>query len=501
MNTYQKIHMKNFILILTLIPFLAYSQTKKPNNNLSKNPKTNSNLKSSNSNQLIGNQFEYDAVGNVTKDLTQGISLITYQHISAATNSYYLPKEIFFVDGRKIVTNYDGGGTKLWTRYFDKNGVQTLEYMYVMQFTFVKVGNGESKLHEINIGDGARLVKEGNEFKKEFDIKDHTGTPRVTFKANNNNQLEVVQKQDFDPFGNLLEGIDQKNTTDTLRRKYFFNGKEYLVTVGLKMYDYGKRQYNPRLGRFYQVDPMAEKMPYISPYAFSFNNPLRYRDYDGQIPYPITIRSFATQPTFGGGFHGDNRGFSTSSNVTARVTQNIAYDTDKNYLKTSTWSDISSHPLLGEARATPRGGINSYSKTSLTSGVNRSDFSTSYAGANPLTPVGSPNINVESIFSITANSNKNTLSVRGVLSGDNFPSTEAFIKDPSGNSVFLGTGNAVGNPFTSLRGENNNRPISDFNVIIQLDKKGNFSGVSYDGTKYSVSDWNKKFEQSNTNNR
>ena len=75
--------------------------------------------------------------------------------------------------------------------------------------------------------------------------------------------------------------------------------------------------------------------------AYSFNNPLRYIDYDGQIPYPITIRSFAPTPTFGGGFHGDNRNFSTNSNASARVTQNIAYDTERNYLKTSTWSDAS----------------------------------------------------------------------------------------------------------------------------------------------------------------
>lgn len=503
--------MKKLLLLLLTIPNLLFGQVKSstktkvvtPNKTTTK-PATlqqNSRFATTNgtSNQLTGNQFEHDVSGNITKDLTQGISNIVYDTYLSK------PKEITFIVGRKLNIYYDGAGTKLKT-VLTKNNALIVQYEYVGNLTYIKKqGDTQSKLLEINLPEiGGRAIPDPNDptkFTYEFDIQDHTGSPRVTFRANSSNQLEIVRSQDYDPFGVVLEGIDYKAPSDTLHRKYFFNGKEYMITLGLKMYDYGARQYNPRLGRFYQVDPKASMMPSWSPYAFSFNNPLRYIDHDGQIPYPITVRSFATTPTFGGGFHGDNRGFSTSSSVTARVTQNIAYDTDKNYLKTSTWSDISSHPLLGEARATPSGGIDSYSKTNLASGVNRSDFSTSYAGANPLTPEGSPNINVESIFSITANSNKNTLSVRGVLSGDNFPSTEAFIKDPSGKSVFLGTGNAEGNPFTSLRGENNNRPISDFNVTIQLDKKGNFSGVSYDGTKYSVSDWNKKFEQSNTSNR
>ncbi len=105
----------------------------------------------------------------------------------------------------------------------------------------------------------------------------------------------------------------------------------------LNVYPFKYRTYDPAIGRFWSTDPLAEKMPSWSPYSFCFNNPLIFVDPDGRIPYPITIRAFAPFKTFGGGFHGDgaNRGFTTSSNATARVHQKINFDTDKTSITTS----------------------------------------------------------------------------------------------------------------------------------------------------------------------
>jgi RHS repeat-associated protein len=62
---------------------------------------------------------------------------------------------------------------------------------------------------------------------------------------------------------------------------YKYNGKELDQMHGLNLYDYSARYYEPAIGRFTTVDPLAEKYYSISPYAYCNNNPLKFIDPTG----------------------------------------------------------------------------------------------------------------------------------------------------------------------------------------------------------------------------
>ena len=89
---------------------------------------------------------------------------------------------------------------------------------------------------------------------------------------------EVVQHIEYVPFGEVF--VEERN--NIWNTPYLFNAKEFDEETGL--YYYGARYYDPRVSLWISVDPMQEENLSVSTYAYTLNNPVRFKDEDGKIP-------------------------------------------------------------------------------------------------------------------------------------------------------------------------------------------------------------------------
>ena len=64
--------------------------------------------------------------------------------------------------------------------------------------------------------------------------------------------------------------------------KKTYNGKEFQDELGLNWHDYGFRNYDAALGRWMNIDPLADAYFGLSPYTYVANNPILLIDPDGQ---------------------------------------------------------------------------------------------------------------------------------------------------------------------------------------------------------------------------
>jgi RHS repeat-associated protein len=78
--------------------------------------------------------------------------------------------------------------------------------------------------------------------------------------------------------------------------RYGFNGKENdneVMGEG-NFQDYGMRMYNPRIGRFFNVDPLTKQYPELTPYQFASNTPIQAIDLDGLEAYVVYNKATST---------------------------------------------------------------------------------------------------------------------------------------------------------------------------------------------------------------
>lgn len=116
-------------------------------------------------------------------------------------------------------------------------------------------------------------------------LKDHLGSVRTTVDFNNT----ALGYDDYYPFGKIMPG--RSSSSSTPDDDYKFTGHQRDSELDL---DYMlARNYDPLIGRFMQVDPLAMDYPSITPYGYVLNNPMGLVDPTGMA---------ATDPPFGSGW-------------------------------------------------------------------------------------------------------------------------------------------------------------------------------------------------------
>jgi len=268
--------------------------------------------------------YKYNAIGQLAKDSAGGLDTIKW-------TVYGKVKKIIKTNGDSIVFEYDPLGNRLEKRNFTHHDSVTDTTLYARdaQGNILAIYNRKQdsiKLSEFDIYGSKRIgVIDTNlltgaqsiscscspisnpfdssrigylEGQRRYELTNHlgnvlsilddrklpidtSGTPNVADYYNANS----ISAQDYYPFGMVQPGRQFAILGDSAYR-FGFNGKLHDDDIYGKdnAYDYGMRMYDPRLGRFMSIDPMASSFAWWTPYQFAGDKPISATDLDGAEP-------------------------------------------------------------------------------------------------------------------------------------------------------------------------------------------------------------------------
>ena len=223
-------------------------------------------------------EYAYYADGSLKWDANKGISRIEYDRFGN-------PKRIQFSNGNVTEYLYSATGEKRHTIFrtavpnitvslgstIHLNSSNTLSVDSVNYYGSLVFENGQLSK---GLFDGGYATFSGGQPTFHYYTKDHLGNNRAV--VNHDGTLE--QAVHYYPFGATYYYTGRNINL----QRYKYNGKELDRMHGLNFYDYSARQYDPLLCRFTQIDPLAEKYYWISPYVYCANNPVNAIDPDGK---------------------------------------------------------------------------------------------------------------------------------------------------------------------------------------------------------------------------
>lgn len=312
--------------------------------------------------------------------------------------------------------------------------------------------------------------------------------------------------------------LTSKNSVQKARINYLFGFQNQERDDEVKgegnSVNFKYRMHDPRIGRFFAVDPLTASYPHNSPYAFSENRVIDCIELEGLEKVSIHTYSFAPFNVFGYFFlgdgadrkfgdqvyYGESANYRTGATVsvdlgqgTYSATAHGAYSTEYGY----GWEDGQMYAEVVE-----------HCFSSADVEVSNSNVYKNYFGATVMnsgsncTVTGACDIDVTGTLQMKYSAKDNAqnggwLWVAGKVIGDKFPSNEWFIKDDHGNKVMLGVSGTDSKyentgPFTELCNPINEN-MSTWNFTIEMDGNDKFTAVWFNKTRYSIEEWNKQF--------
>ncbi len=214
----------------------------------------------------VTESFGYDAVGSTTSrtKTSTPTTTITYDeegHQKTATKNGVTSEYVYDADGNRLLER-TGTTSRLWM-----GGDQLTKT--VSSGTTTVVGERTYSV------DGEPVATRTGASKITLHVNDHQGTPVVGVDSAT---TSAVSKRRYGPFGRLLR--DSTTATAWPTQRNFLN--QNLDSVGQTVH-LGAREYDPTLGRFLTVDPVAEPddPQQLNGYAYAENSPITFADPSG----------------------------------------------------------------------------------------------------------------------------------------------------------------------------------------------------------------------------
>src|SRR5690606_27110910 len=266
------------------------------------------------------NEYAYDDFGNLVQNLNKGI--YKSGNMGIKYNNLNMNTEITFQNNpnKKITYLYNAKGQKVAKKITNNSTVTVTDYQGIFHY-----GNGDLKFLTTSEGYISTIKLRGGAtiYRYVYNYTDHLGNIRLSYSdampvaGEGSGYLVTMEENHYYPFGlkhkkygtvdkewvcideeeeDCYEvGIDVVPPGIRKPYQYKYNGKEFQDELNLNVYDYGARNYDPAIGRWMNVDPLAEQAPSWTPYRYGFNNPIRYTDPTGMFEYPPSEEEFASR--------------------------------------------------------------------------------------------------------------------------------------------------------------------------------------------------------------